>query len=172
MRGLQPLLLVYFEDITLKQVIKLQDNLLQVQKEIDDHDIIMMMSDGLPNQREKRQYNFGCKKIDYTVNFYDMHMEYIVIPPSSNIKKCIGSCNWYHIVVANGTFHSTISALAKTVSDDNAFKRRDSIMYDETHSFPCCSPIGYKSIFSTIRYKNGHMTYLIKDGIVTDCGCR
>ena len=166
----QPLLLVYFDDPTLKQVLKMQENLLKVQKEIYNHDN-NMMNEEMPSLRNKRQYD-RCKKINYTVNFYDIYVNSIILPTSINMKKCIGKCDPYHSLVVNITFHSYMLAVAKNLYDFEAFQRPNSAMYSETHSFPCCSALAYRSIYATLRLRSGYKTQIIQNAIVTDCGCR
>ena len=168
---LQPLLLVYFDDGDLKQVIMGREKLIKEEEKIDNRDRNDAESP-LSNRRKKRHNNIGCRVVDYMVDFIDIYMPYMVTPARLNIRRCTGSCNEYYIVSARATNHSSILTAAKYYNDHRYFQRSDSIMYNEQHSWPCCAAIGYRSIYVTIRYNGSYKLILYRDGVVTKCGCR
>ncbi len=167
---LQPLLLVYFVDEDLKQVIKDREKLIKEEEEIDNRDR-SDAENSLPNLRKKRRVT-GCRLVNYIVDFLDIYMDYILVPRRLNVRRCSGSCNDYYIANADATNHSFILATSKYFSDHRHFRRSDSIMYREEHSWPCCAAIGYRSFYATMRYNTGHKLTLYRDGVVTKCGCR
>ena len=138
-RVLQPMLLVHLSDMQVKEMVKSGE-----QQTLPGGEEEIVLSEG-DTQSERRKRNTGnfCAIEDFTVNFHDLQLYYILVPFQYNAKRCTGSCS--HTMLARrgqaGTNHAKIMASAKAVS-----QVYPSVVFRHPPRDPCCVPTKYKSL--------------------------
>ena len=171
--NLQPLLLVFLEDRLVKDKLYTEKKLVEEEKEIARNGNYTIAVNETA-ARQKRSASTLCRKEYFTVNFTELHLEYIIAPPILNISKCAGSCSDYiiapHPTIA--TNHARIMASAKSLNDNQGFKSPNSTMYGLNHKNPCCVPVEYEARYLTLYYVGSLHHQLFPEIVVKSCGCR
>ena len=154
---LQPMLLVFLSDEELKTEIKQEA---QAQPLGDNLDI---------QEREKRERG-GCHVEDFTVNFHNIDLTYILAPFEYNARRCVGTCS--HSVLR---YHGHLATNhAKIMASAVAIKNYDpQVPFNTQPSDPCCVPTNYESLSLLILDNLNGLSYAVYPTmIVTGCGCR
>lgn len=165
-RVLQPMLLVHLSDMQVKEMVKSGE-----QQTLPGGEEEIVLSEG-DTQSERRKRNTGnfCAIEDFTVNFHDLQLYYILVPFQYNAKRCTGSCS--HTMLARrgqaGTNHAKIMASAKAVS-----QVYPSVVFRHPPRDPCCVPTKYKSLSLIVTRGEGIIELEVYPAmIVEECGCR
>ena len=168
---LQPLLVVYLEDRLVKEKLYTEKMLADEEKEMALNG--NMIDTNKTATRQKRAASL-CGIQSYTVNFTELHLDYIISPLTMEVNRCTGSCSADvidpHPTIA--TNHARIKASAKKLYDHRLFKSPNSTMYNYVHENPCCAPVEYESRFITIAFVGSVYQQLFPDVVAKRCGCR
>ena len=155
---LQPVFLVFLSDEDLKSEIKQEADPPAVGDNLD-----------IQEEREKRESR-GCHIEDFTVNFHNIDLTYVLVPFEYNAHKCVGSCT-HSVLRYQGhlaTNHAKIMASAvaiKKFDPDTPFHTQP--------SDPCCVPTKYESLSLLILDDLNGLAYAVYPTmIVAGCGCR
>ncbi len=164
----QPLFLVFFDDIMLKQVLKDEEKLAEEKKNLD--------ANPLTQRRKKRFFRRdNCVLGNFTLHFNELRFEAEFLSPKLvNIRVCLGSCSYFDVFgqYPRPTYHAYMMAAATYHKNSNLYKTPGSVMYRENHKEPCCSPIKYYSTY-LITSVNRHIRMLLyPDMIAAECDCR
>ena len=175
--ALQPLLLVYLSDETIKEIVRNESKnvsddgetikeIVRNEKNVSDdgETIITTGSD-----RRKRSDTSMCQVEDFHVSFSDLHLYHIIVPSGYNAKQCKGSCSYAAITtndfLANN--HAKIMASAELLSNI-----RPSVTFINQPKGPCCVPVKYSSM-TLILPKGDSFEYVIYPHMIVDaCRCR
>ena len=163
---LQPMLLVFIDDQEMKELIRSEAGPVHV----DDQTIMIdaSLAENSETEVRKRSTDGSCSTEEFTVNFMDIRLLYVIAPHSYNARRCSGSCS--HTFLKRhknlGTNHAKIMASAR-------------LLYTMETSFPrppkepCCAPVRYSSLSMLIRSPNGDIEYKLYPRMtVEECGCR
>ena len=173
--NLQPLLVVFLEDVLVKQKL-LMEHLLNEEEAALVNDGADITQEGNDTGARRRRFanREACKVKNFTVTFSDLRLHNILSPRFANIGRCSGDCSHGTIKLDRylATNHAKIVASAKALNDLDEFKTKNSSMYLETHKDPCCVPTDYKSLFLLLQYTGAYHQQLFPDFVVSKCGCR
>lgn len=152
----QPFLVVYIDDIQIKNVIEAdQGPVLPEDKKI----------------RTKRSDNVDqmCQLDDFFVVFSDLKLN-IFYPNEVNIRRCDGNCS---LEYAN-RFPSLATNHARLMINAHTLHNRDELplVNDVEPQLPCCSPVVYSPIYLLSFVGRVLEFRLYPDFIVEQCGCR
>ena len=154
---LQPMLLVYLSDEHLKTEIEQEAQPPTVGENLD------------VEEREKRAVR-GCHLEDFSVNFHNIDLTYVLAPFEYNAHKCVGSCA-HSVLRYQGniaTNHAKIMASAVAIRD---FNPRTPLHHQPTD--PCCVPTKYNSLSLLILDDINELNYAVYPTMtVAACGCR
>ena len=154
---LQPMLMVFLSDEQLKT---------EIQQEAEP----LPVEDNLDIQERERRGSGGCHMEDFTVNFHNIDLTYVLAPFEYNARKCVGSCA--HSVLRYQGHLATNHA--KIMASAVAIKNYDPLTPFRTQpADPCCVPTKYESLsLLTLNDLNGLSYAVYPTMIVAGCGCR
>ena len=166
-RFLQPMLLVHLSDTQVKEMVK---NGGQQALPGGEDEIVLSEGDTQSERKKRSAGNDFCAIEDFTVNFHDLQLYYVLVPHSYNAKRCAGSCS--HTMLTRrgqaGTNHAKIMASAKAVS-----QAYPSVTFRHPPRDPCCIPTKYKSLSLLVTRGEGIIELEVYPAmIVEECGCR
>ena len=156
---LQPMLLVYLSDEQLKA---------EIQQEADPQPPGENIE---VEERKKRTLSKdGCRLEDFTVNFHNIDLIYVLAPYEYNARQCIGSCA--HSVLRHrgsiATNHAKIMASAVAIRNYNPLTP-----FRQPPTDPCCVPSKYGSLSLLILDDINELNYAVYPTMsVLACGCR
>lgn len=158
---LQPMLLAYLSDQVIKEEVWQGEKQELVGENLD--------TDGGDN-REKRAQDVGCHIDDFTVNFHNIDLFYVLAPYEYNARQCIGSCS-HSILRHRG---SLATNHAKIMASAVALKRYDpQIPFHHNPTEPCCVPTKYESMSLLVVDDITEFNYAVYPTMsVSQCGCR
>ena len=84
--------------------------------------------------------SLGCGLVNYTINFTELGLHYVIAPPSVNIMRCQGSCSVAHIGLVPSTHSAQLLASARTYYTYIGPAARAPVG-------PCCNPTEYESMY-------------------------
>lgn len=157
---LQPMLLVYLSDEQLKA---------EIQQEADPQP----PGDNIGvEERKKRTLSKenGCHIEDFTVNFHNIDLIYVLAPYEYNARQCVGSCS--HSVLRHrgsiATNHAKIMASAVAIRNYNPLTP-----FNQPPTDPSCVPTKYGSLSLLILDDINELNYAVYPTMsVLACGCR
>ena len=154
---LQPLLLVFLNDKLVKTEIEQESQPPEVGENIE------------VETRKKRDVD-GCHLEDFSVNFHNIDLTYILAPYEYNARKCVGLCD-HSILRYRGDIATNH---AKIMASSMAFREYNpNIPFHHEPTNPCCVPTRYESLSLLIFNDINELTYAVYPTMtVTECGCR
>lgn len=169
----QPLLLVYLDDPSLKQIMKDEEKLAEEKKKFATENGNTQF--GMRRRKKRFSLESDCQLKDFTLRFNEMSIQTrFYMPTMLNIGICMGNCTYVDILPLSRppTFHARMMANAVYHEKHKLYKRPDSPMYLETHKDPCCAPSKYYSRYA-ITYQSGMFRLtLFKDIVAAECECK
>ena len=154
---LQPMLLVYLSDEQVKTEIQQEAH---PPSEVGE----LIGEEGGRKKREAR----ACHLEDFTVNFHNIDLTYILAPYEYNARKCVGLCD-HSVLRYRGhiaTNHAKIMASSVAIQNYNP-----NTQFHHQPTDPCCVPTKYESM--SLLIFNDELKYAVYPTMtVTDCGCR
>ena len=158
---LQPMLLAYLSDEMIKEEVRQEEKEELVGENLDTNSV---------ENREKRAQDAGCHIDDFTVNFHNIDLVYVLAPYEYNARQCIGSCS--HSVLRHrgsmATNHAKIMASAVALKRYNP-----QIPFNHNPTEPCCVPTKYESMSLLVVDDITEFNYAVYPAMsVSQCGCR
>ena len=159
--SLQPLLLLYLEDSSLKTRAMLLWAGPAAAAGATLSDTARSRRAALPG---------SCGVYDYTVTFSDVGIDFVLVPESLNVGGCSGGCTGsYQRSMPPGTVtnHASVVAAANAIQlnvSSNSVGGKDLAT--------CCSPSKYQPVLLlVVNSDNILRVQLFTDMVVSDCGC-
>ena len=155
---LQPMLLAYLSDEVIKEEVRQEEKQELVGENLDTNSV------------EKRAQDIGCHIDDFTVNFHNIDLVYVLAPYEYNARQCVGSCS--HSVLRHrgsmATNHAKIMASAVALKRYNP---RIPFLHNPVE--PCCVPTKYESMSLLVVDDITEFNYAVYPTMsVSQCGCR
>lgn len=156
--ALQPLLLIYLEDGSLKT----RAMVLSTGPRIDG-----TMQEAA---RARRSDLVGsCGLYNYTVTFSDVGIDFVLTPESMNIGRCSGGCatsNQRSMPAGTVTNHASVIAAA------DAVQRTSESSSSGQGGVACCFPLKYQPVYLLVFNSDMILrVQLFTDMVVSTCGC-
>ena len=156
---LQPMLLVYLSDEVLKEEIRQEAQPLPIGENLE------------VESRDKRDITReSCHLEDFSVNFHNIDLDYVLAPYEYNARKCVGSCT-HSVLRYQG---SIATNHAKIMASAVAFRHFNPLTpFHHQPSDPCCVPTKYDSMSLLILDDVNEFNYAVYPTMtVSACGCR
>lgn len=156
--SLQPLLLLYLEDTSLKtRAMLFSSGPAVVGATLND-----------ASRSRRAALPGSCDLYNYTVNFSDVGIDFVLVPESLNVGGCSGGCaSSYQRSMPLGTFtnHASVAAAANAVQSDAGSSGGKGLA-------TCCSPLKYRPVLLlVVNSDNILRVQLFTDMVVSACGC-
>ena len=116
-------------------------------------------------------YPEACKIRNFTINFSNIGLNYVLIPYSFNARKCEGLCSPpYYKGVDDVSNYALLINGAKVAQDGSNLTGSENLPPAES---PCCVPTKYSPQILTTQHRDGSIrTEFYGDMMVETCGCR
>lgn len=154
--ALQPMLLLYLEDSSLKtQALALSSG--PAVRGVTLHTVTRPQRAALPG---------SCELRNYTVTFADIGIDYVLFPETLNVGECSGGCaSSYQRSMPPGTVTNHASVVAAAGDSAGEGERAKSVI-------TCCAPLKYQPVyFLVVNTDNIVRVQLFSDMVASICGC-
>ena len=119
-------------------------------------------------KRDTRAHGNKCHRVDHTVSFSELRIDYVIAPSHFNAGRCVGNCDseFLHSVTVTGELQKS-NNYAKLLANQ-AYRRNDKTLQI------CCSPSQYESVMLLILTADGSSVKqkMYHEMSVRDCYCR
>lgn len=128
------------------------------------------IDDGSDN-RQKRNTgarNDKCRRVDHTVSFKELRIEYVIAPSQFNAGKCVGYCDSEHL------HHLTKSGKLQKSNNYARLLAAQAYRRENKNLMICCSPGEYEPVMLLIQTADGSSVKqkMYHEMRVRDCYCR
>ena len=130
---------------------------------LDGHSSIQKRRNTGPGEK-----NDKCRRVDHTVSFKELRINYVIAPSHFNAGRCVGYCDSLHLhdLAVRGELQK-VNNYARLLATQ-AYRRKDKDL------MICCSPGEYKPVMLLIQSADGSSVKqkIFDEMIVSDCYCR